>query len=89
MPGEIPTIQYVVGILTNEDRIKLLGILATQEYSIEGLASILHMKSSRVSHHLRKLQRVGLVTVRYPHEDIIHLAKIIRFFGKMTGVSSL
>lgn len=49
--------------LSNESRLKLLGILAKQECSVEELAALLHLKEPTVSHHLAKLKELELVSL--------------------------
>jgi hypothetical protein len=50
--------------LADESRLKLLGILANQECSVEELAVLLQLKEPTVSHHLSKLKQLNLVTMR-------------------------
>ena len=40
--------------LANENRLKLLGLLADQERSVEELSALLDLKEPTVSHHLAK-----------------------------------
>jgi hypothetical protein len=50
--------------LGNESRLKLLGILAQRECSVEELAALLQLKEPTVSHHLAKLKLLNLVTLK-------------------------
>ena len=50
--------------LADESRLKIVGILANQECSVEELAVILKLKEPTVSHHLSRLKEVNLVTMR-------------------------
>ncbi len=50
--------------LSNESRLKLLGILSQQERSVEELAALLNLKEPTVSHHLAKLKELSLVQMR-------------------------
>jgi biotin operon repressor len=50
--------------LADASRLKIVGLLAQQPYSVEELASLLNLKSSTVSHHLAKLAQVGLVSAK-------------------------
>lgn len=50
--------------LANESRLKILGILATRECSVEELAALLGLKEPTVSHHLTKLKELGLVRMQ-------------------------
>ncbi|WP_067619076.1 DUF2087 domain-containing protein [Alicyclobacillus acidiphilus] len=51
-------------VLADESRLKILGILANQEASVEELAAYLQLKPPTVSHHLNRLRELGLVTMR-------------------------
>jgi len=50
--------------LADANRLKIVGLLAQQPYSVEQLAAILDLRPSTVSHHLSKLADVGLVSAR-------------------------
>ncbi|MEB3180886.1 MAG: metalloregulator ArsR/SmtB family transcription factor [Nostocaceae cyanobacterium] len=50
--------------LADESRLKIVGILANQECSVEELAALLQLKEPTVSHHLGKLKEVNLVNMR-------------------------
>lgn len=60
--------------LGNEKRLKLIGILAQTECSVEDLAARLQLKEPTVSHHLNKLKELDLVTMR--SQGNIHLYKL-------------
>ena len=47
--------------LADANRLKIIGLLARQPYSVEQLAALLNLKPPTVSHHLSKLSEVGLV----------------------------
>ena len=47
--------------LADANRLKIIGLLARQPYSVEQLAALLDLKPPTVSHHLAKLSEVGLV----------------------------
>lgn len=51
-------------VLADEKRLQIVGLLARQDYSVEELATILGLSSATVSHHLRRLQKAGLVGAR-------------------------
>lgn len=46
------------------NRLKIVGLLAQQPYSVEELATLLDLKPSTVSHHLAKLAQIGLVSAK-------------------------
>jgi predicted transcriptional regulator len=50
--------------LSDASRLKIIGLLAQQPYSVEELAALLDLKASTVSHHLAKLAQVGLVSAK-------------------------
>ncbi len=50
--------------LADANRLKIVGLLAGQPYSVEELAALLGLKASTVSHHLARLVKVGLVSAR-------------------------
>lgn len=51
-------------VMGDESRLKIVGILASQECSVEELAALLRLKEPTVSHHLSKLKQLNLVTMR-------------------------
>lgn len=50
--------------LADANRLKLVGLLADDEASVEELAAMLEISASTVSHHLSKLAEIGLVSAR-------------------------
>ncbi|MFL7869776.1 MAG: metalloregulator ArsR/SmtB family transcription factor [Anaerolineales bacterium] len=50
--------------LADANRLKIVGLLAQQPYSVEQLAALLELRPSTVSHHLSKLAEVGLVSAK-------------------------
>jgi predicted transcriptional regulator len=50
--------------LADANRVKIVGLLANQPYSVEELAALLNLKASTVSHHLTKLSKAGLVSAK-------------------------
>lgn len=51
-------------VFADANRLKIVGLLAQQPYSVEELAVLLHLKASTVSHHLARLAQVGLVSAK-------------------------
>lgn len=49
--------------LGDESRLKIVGILAREERSVDELAAMLNLKEPTVSHHLAKLREIGLVSM--------------------------
>jgi DNA-binding transcriptional ArsR family regulator len=50
--------------LADSNRLKIIGLLANQSYTVEQLAEALSISASTVSHHLSRLAEVGLVSAR-------------------------
>lgn len=50
--------------LADANRLKLVGLLAQKESSVEELAAMVGLSASTVSHHLSILGEIGLVTAR-------------------------
>ena len=50
--------------LADANRLKIVGLLAQRDYSVEELAALLGLRASTVSHHLAKLAEAGLVSAR-------------------------
>lgn len=58
--------------LSNENRLKILGLLAQRECSVEELATLLELKPPTVSHHLSKLKDLHLVAMRKNGNDHLY-----------------
>ena len=73
--------------LADANRLKIIGLLTQQPYTVEQLAPMLGIKPSTVSHHLSKLHQVGLVgahgdsyySVYYLQKDALtgHMQRIL------------
>src|SRR5260221_14664676 len=50
--------------MANESRLKLVGLLAAREMSVQELARALDLTEPTISHHLAVLKEIGLVSVR-------------------------
>jgi len=59
-----PELVTLFKALADASRLKIVGLLAQQPYSVEELAALLGLKPSTVSHHLSRLAEVGLVSAR-------------------------
>jgi biotin operon repressor len=53
-----------VKALAHESRLRLLGLLAAREHSVQQLAALLCLKEPTVSHHISLLREAGLVRLR-------------------------
>jgi hypothetical protein len=63
-PSQEEQILMVFKALADASRLKIIGLLAQQPYTVEQLASLLDLRPSTVSHHLARLAEVGLVSAR-------------------------
>ena len=61
---EFETLLNFFKALSNESRLKIIGILANGERTVGELAAMLDLKEPTVSQHLDMLKRAGLVNVR-------------------------
>ena len=59
-----PELVTIFKALADANRLKIVGLLARQPYSVEELAALLELKPPTVSHHLARLAAVGLVSAR-------------------------
>lgn len=71
---EFQTLVKFLKALANESRLKLLGLLVGQERSVKELARQLNLKEPTVSHHLARLEELGLVSMRA--EGTVHLYQL-------------
>lgn len=62
--ANLDTLLQFFKALSNESRLKLLGILSQQERNVEELAALLDLKEPTISHHLAKLKELNLVQMR-------------------------
>ena len=63
MPENIELVS-IFKALADASRLKIVGLLAQQPYTVEQLAAMLELKASTISHHLSKLAEVGLVSAK-------------------------
>jgi hypothetical protein len=59
-------------VLGNESRLKILGLLAQEERSVNELAVILDVKEPTISHHLAMMKEMGLVDVQAAGNERIY-----------------
>lgn len=50
--------------LADANRLRIVGLLANNELTVEQMAEILNLRPSTVSHHLTRLSEAGLVSAR-------------------------
>jgi len=51
-------------VLSDGNRLKIVGLLSQEPFSVEQLAAMLNLRPSTVSHHLSRLSQAGLVSAR-------------------------
>lgn len=60
--------------MADANRLKILGLLAQQDLTVEQISEMLKLRPSTVSHHLSKLSEVGLVSAKASsYYNIYHL----------------
>jgi len=63
-PEDFQRLLQFLKVLADESRLKLVGLLASRALSVGELAEQLNLKEPTVSHHLARLQRLGLVSMQ-------------------------
>jgi hypothetical protein len=63
-PEDPAMVLQFVKALAHESRLRLLGLVAVREHSVQQLAAILSLKEPTVSHHLSLLRDAGLLRMR-------------------------
>jgi hypothetical protein len=62
--SDLATLLAFFKVMANESRLRIVGLLATRERSVQELAELLELKEPTVSHHLAALKALGLVSAR-------------------------
>jgi hypothetical protein len=62
--ADLSTLLAFFKVMANESRLRIVGLLATRERSVQELAELLGLKEPTVSHHLAALKALGLVSAR-------------------------
>ena len=62
--ADLDSVLDVFKALAEASRLRLLGVLASREHTVDELAALLDLRAPTVSHHLAKLRQVGLVSLR-------------------------
>ena len=62
--ADVETLLAFFKAMANESRLRIVGLLAERERSVQELAELLELKEPTVSHHLAVLKGIGLVTAR-------------------------
>lgn len=61
---ELSELTEFLKALADENRLRILGLLAQREHTVRELAGVLGLREPTVSHHLNKLARLDLVAMR-------------------------
>lgn len=62
--ADLETLLSFFKAMANESRLRIVGLLAERERSVQELAELLDLKEPTVSHHLATLKALGLLNVR-------------------------
>ena len=62
--ADLATLLAFFKAMANESRLRIVGLLAERERSVQELAVLLELKEPTVSHHLTALKALGLVSAR-------------------------
>jgi hypothetical protein len=62
--ADLATLLAFFKAMANESRLRIVGLLAERERSVQELAALLGLKEPTVSHHLASLKALGLVSAR-------------------------
>jgi hypothetical protein len=62
--ADLQPVLDVFKALADASRLRLLGVLASGEHTVDELAALLDLRAPTVSHHLTRLRQVGLVSLR-------------------------
>lgn len=63
-PEDFETLLSFFKALADKSRLRVIGLLAERERTVEELATLLELKPPTMSHHLSRLKAVGLVEIR-------------------------
>lgn len=61
---DLPTLVSFFKALADESRLRIVGVLANRNCSVEELAELVQLKGPTVSHHLAKLKELELVVMK-------------------------
>lgn len=78
--------------LADENRLKIVGLLAQREFSVEELAETLSLGVSTTSHHLATLSKAGLVSARtdgHYYQYSLRIETIREMSSKLTKEENL
>jgi len=70
--SEFTQLSRIVGLISNEVRLKLVWLINEDRFCVCDLADILQMSVPAISQHLRKLKDVGIVTTLRDKQTIFY-----------------
>lgn len=73
---------------SDTSRVRIMSVLTTQELNVGGLAEIVGISESAVSHHMRGLRQMGLVNARRDGKEVFYRVEdehIITLFNQGVG----
>src|SRR4051794_13548238 len=70
----MPSVLQFFKVMADQSRLRIVGLLADRERSVDELATLLELRPPTVSHHLARLSDVGLVAMR--SEGNVHLYRL-------------
>ena len=73
---DLATLLAFFKAMANESRLRIVGLLAERERSVQELAELLGLKEPTVSHHLAALKNLGLVSARAEGVTHWHVLKL-------------
>ena len=73
--------------LADENRLKIVGLLANGTRTVEEVAAVLGVSPSTASHHLAKLAKAGLVSAT-PDGHYFRMKKLLRQSARMAKLFS-
>jgi len=93
--ADLATLLAFFKAMANESRLRIVGLLAERERSVQELAELLALSEPTVSHHLAAMRRLGLVRVRaegvtrWHALDLATLTELSRALPDTPGVATL
>ncbi|HEY9235791.1 MAG TPA: metalloregulator ArsR/SmtB family transcription factor [Phenylobacterium sp.] len=92
---QLKTLLAFFKAMSNESRLRIVGLLAARERSVQELAELLDLKEPTVSHHLAALKALGVVraraegVMRWHWLDIDALARMNRALLEPSGMAAI
>ena len=62
--GELNLLVQFFKVMADENRLRMVGLLGSEERRVSDLATLLELTEPTVSHHISKLRNLGLVNLR-------------------------